>query len=121
MTLTEKFRQQKPSSTFLVLCTLGVGILIGTVLNSDWGTINAQTGATDATPLTVPAVTNIGNEFTQLAKKLEDSVVAIRVELPPAPAQGQFGIPGAPGGEDGDIPDLFRRFMPKQPNGEQPD
>ncbi len=118
MTLTEKFRQQKPSSTFLILCTLAVGILIGTVLTSDWGTMNAQTGASDATPLTVPPITNIGNEFTQLAKKLEESVVAIRVELPPAPAQGQFGAPGA--GDDSDIPDLFRRFMPKQ-DGEQPD
>jgi serine protease Do len=120
MTLTEKFRQQKPSSAFLVLCTLVVGILIGTVLNSDWGTINAQTGATDATPLTVPPITNIGNEFTQLAKKLEDSVVAIRVELPPAPAQAQFGVPSAQGGDDSDIPELFRRFMPKG-DGEQPD
>jgi serine protease Do len=123
MTLTEKFRQQKPSSAFLVLCTLVVGILIGTVLNSDWGTINAQTGATDATPLSVPAVTTIGNEFSQLAKKLEESVVAIRVELPPAAANaGQFAIPGAPGGggDDSDIPELFRRFMPKQ-DGEQPD
>ena len=119
MTLTEKFRQQKPSSAFLILCTLAVGILIGTVLNSEWGTINAQTGASDATPLAIPAVTNIGNEFSALAKKLEDSVVAIKVELPPAPAGQQFGVPG--GGDDSDIPELFRRFMPKQPDGEQPD
>jgi serine protease Do len=127
MTLSEKIRQQKPSSAFLILCTLAIGILIGTVLNSNWGTINAQTGAADATPLTIPPVTNIGNEFSQLAKKLEESVVAIRVELPPAPAnsQLQFG-PGGPrgkGGEDQDIPDLFRRFLPDAPPepGEQPD
>ncbi len=123
MTLLEKIREQRPSSAFLVLCTLGLGILIGTVLNSGWGTINAQSGATDATPLTVPPITNIGNEFTQLAKKLEDSVVAIRVELPPQPtAQTPFGPGGAPGGQDGELPDFFKRFLPgPQGEGEQPD
>ena len=125
MTLLEKFRQQRPSSAFLILCTLALGILIGTVLNSKWGAINAQTGATDATPLTVPPVANIGNEFTQLAKKLEESVVAIRVELPPAPANSQLqfspGGPGAPGGQGGDIPEMFRRFLPNPGDGEQPD
>ncbi len=119
MTLTEKFRQQKPSSAFLILCTLVVGILIGTVLNSEWGTMNAQSGATDATPLTIPSAASIGNEFTALAKKVEDSVVAIRVELPPQAGGQQFGIPGVPGGDDSDIPELFRRFMPKQDGGEQ--
>jgi serine protease Do len=129
MTLIEKVRRQKPSSSFLVLCTLAIGILIGTVLTSDWGTINAQSGATDATPLKVPAITSLGNEFTELAKKLEESVVAIRVELPPAPANpgGQFGPRGGggnggPNPDDGGIPDIFRRFLPGEPgDGEQPD
>lgn len=123
MNLLEKFRQQKPSSAFLVLCTLAVGILIGTVVTTQWGTINAQTGATDATLLKVPPVVAIGNEFSQLAQKVQESVVAIRVELPPAPqnSQLQFG-PGGPGGQGGrggqgggqggDIPEMFRRFLP---------
>ena len=126
MTLLEKIRQQRPSSAFLILCTLVVGILIGTVLTSNGGTINAQSGATDATPLKVPPITNIGNEFSQLAKKLEESVVAIQVELPPAPAnQAQFGPQGGGrggqggGGQDGDIPDIFKRFLPNEPGDPQ--
>ena len=116
MTLSEKIRQQRPSSTFLVLCTLALGILIGTVLNSEWATTNAQSGATDATPLSVPPITNIGNEFTQLAKKLEESVVAIKVELPPVNVNVRFGDQGG-GEEEGGIPDIFRRFLP--PDGEE--
>jgi len=45
------------------------------------------------------------------------------VELPPAPATaGQLGPQGAPGGQDGDIPDFFKRFLPKpEGEGDQPD
>src|SRR4029079_8944196 len=60
--------------------------------------------ATDASPLTVPPITNIGNEFSQLAKKVEESVVAIKVEVPPSAKEE-----GAGRG------DLFRRFAPGQP------
>jgi S1-C subfamily serine protease len=111
MTLLEKFRQQRPSSTFLILCTLGVGILIGTVLNSEWGTMNAQSRATDATPLTVPPVTNIGNEFTQLAKKLEEvwSPSAWNYRAPQ-------GNPVCPGGQGGG--QVTFRFVPDLPGPE---
>ncbi len=113
MTFLAKLRQQKLTPSLLILSTLAVGILIGTVLTSRWGSASAQTGATDATPLVLPPVSNIGNEFTQLAKKLEESVVAIRVEVPAPPqtaAANPFGQGG--GNQGGDIPDFFRRFLP---------
>ncbi|MEO8100829.1 MAG: trypsin-like peptidase domain-containing protein [Acidobacteriota bacterium] len=113
MKLIEKMRRQKLTSSLLVLCTLAVGILIGTVITTQWGQASAQSGAIDATPLTVPPITTIGNEFTQLAKKLEMSVVAIQVEIP-ASAAGA----GEQQGAEGDIPEFFRRFLPE--GGEAP-
>lgn len=107
MTFLAKMRQQKFTPTLVITGTLAIGILIGTLFNSKWGSASAQSGASDATPLVVPPVANIGNEFSALSKKLEDSVVAIRVEVPAPPPQAGQG-----GGQDGNIPDFFRRFLP---------
>ena len=94
--------RQKLTPSILVVTTLAVGILIGTVITTQWGSASAQTGASDATPLVLPPVASIGNEFTQLAKKVEESVVAIRVEMP-APAQQAANPFGKGGGDQGDI------------------
>ena len=104
MTFFDKLRQQKVASSLAVLGTLAAGILIGTVINTRWGWVSAQSAATDASPLTVPPITNIGNEFSQLAKKVEESVVAIKVEVPPSAKEEGAGIG-----------DLFRKFAPGQP------
>ncbi len=111
MSFSDKLRQQKLTSMLLVLGTLSVGILIGTVWNAEWGHASAQSASTDATPLTVPPITNIGNEFSALAKKLDDSVVAIRVEIP---ATEREALAGRGGGQD-QIPDIFKRLIPGQP------
>ena len=110
MSFIDKLRQPKITSMMLALGTLSVGILIGTVWNSEWGHASAQSAATDATPLTVPAIANIGNEFTALAKKLDDSVVAIRVEIPVTERE----LAERSGGQ-GQIPDIFKRLIPGQP------
>ncbi|MEP6963489.1 MAG: trypsin-like peptidase domain-containing protein, partial [Acidobacteriota bacterium] len=121
MKLINKMRQQKLTSSLLVLCTLAVGILIGTVITTRWGQASAQSGATDATPLTVPPIAVIGNEFTQLAKKLELSVVAIQVEIqgPTAEETAQLQQRGPQGGGNGkgDIPEFFRKFLPDGGDG----
>ncbi len=110
MSLIDKLRQPKLTSMLLALGTLSIGILIGTVWNSEWGHASAQSTATDATPLTVPAIANIGNEFSALAKKLDDSVVAIRVEIPVTEREL-----AERGGGQGQIPDIFKRLIPGQP------
>ncbi len=110
MTLFDRLRQQQGAALLAVFGTLAAGILIGTVMNTRWGRVSAQGGASDATPLTVPAVTNIGNEFSQLAKKVEESVVAIKVEVPPSPAAQAEGGPQGLG-------DLFRHFGQGQGQG----
>ncbi len=125
MKMLEKMRQQKLLSSALMLLTLSVGILIGTLINAQFGPASAQSGAPDATPLTVPAASELGNEFTQLAKRLESSVVNITVEMVPEEQQisrvprnngKRRGAPEpqAPGlDDDPDLQDFFRGLIPE--------
>src|SRR5580693_5013022 len=82
MNLFDKMRQQKLMSVTLMIFTLSVGILIGTLVNTQVHAAKGQAVAPDATPLTVPKVSEIGSDFTKLAKKLQPSVVNIMVEVP---------------------------------------
>jgi len=108
MKLFDKMRQQKLLSTTLMLFTLSVGILIGTLINTQVSAQRGQTAAPDATPLSIPKATPLGNDFTALAKKLEPSVVNIAVEV-----LAKGGQPGLFGDDDDsdDSSDLFRRFF----------
>ncbi len=109
MKLFEKMRQQKLMSMALVLFTLAVGILIGTLINTQVNAARDQNAAPDATPLTVPRLTALGNDFSALAKRLEPSVVNITVDIAPPPksvAQGQ-----TPDDNSDDVPEFFRKFF----------
>ena len=109
MKLLEKIRQQKLMSMALMLFTLSVGILIGTLINTQVNAARDQNAAPDATPLTVPRLSALGNDFTALAKRLEPSVVNITVDVAPpekSAARGQ-----APDDNSDDVPDFFRRFF----------
>jgi len=113
MNLFEKMRQQKLMSMALVLFTLAVGILIGTLINTQVNAARDQNAAPDATPLTVPRLSALGNDFTALAKKLEPSVVNITVDVASpekGAARGQ-----APDDNGDEVPEFFRRFF--GPNG----
>jgi len=74
-----RLKANRLPSTFAVLTTLAVGILIGTVIS--YG-VKGQEGkkASDATPLTVPPARQLSNQFTDIAKQLEPSVVNINTE-----------------------------------------
>jgi len=70
--------------------------------------------APDATPLTVPKVSEIGSDFTKLAKKLQPSVVNIVVEVPAKVGASARGgrQRSAPQEDQGDDPlDQFRNFF----------
>jgi serine protease Do len=113
MKLFEKMRQKKLMSMALMLFTLSVGILIGTLINTQVNAARDQNAAPDATPLTVPRLSALGNDFTALAKKLEPSVVNITVDVAPpekGAARGQ-----APDDNSDEVPEFFRRFF--GPNG----
>ena len=79
----ENLRRQKFLPFTLLLFTLCVGIVIGTLFNTRVSAAHGQSVAPDATPLTIPSPVQLGNEFTKLAHKLEPSVVNITAEFTP--------------------------------------
>jgi serine protease Do len=121
MKLYERMRQQKLLSITLLLFTLSVGIVIGTLVNTGVHAARAQQAAPDATPLVVPSASEVGNEFTKLARKLDPSVVNITADYTrkepqsmnrrgrPQPDQDEDGGTGSDDGSD-----LFRRFFGRQ-------
>jgi serine protease Do len=114
MKLLEKMRQQKLLSTTLMLFTLSLGIVIGTLLNTGVHAQRGQSVAPDATPLTIPKASVVGNEFTKLAKMLDPSVVNITADFTPKAQEGRKGRGGQGGDDDADgddSSDLFRRFF----------
>ncbi|MBV8896485.1 MAG: trypsin-like peptidase domain-containing protein [Acidobacteriaceae bacterium] len=87
MPFFHKLKQPKMLSFVLLLCTLAIGIVIGTVINTGVRA-DKQTGspgAPDATPLTIPPAVPIATEFTKLAKRVEPSVVYIESDYLPKP------------------------------------
>jgi serine protease Do len=115
MRLFHRMRQQKLLSATLLLLTLTVGILIGTVLNTGvHAARDGQSAAPDAAPLVIPAAAQIGSEFTQLAKRLGPSVVNITADYTPKATPRRRLQPPSdeddPNGGD-DSSDLLRRFF----------
>jgi serine protease Do len=74
-----RIKANRLASTLTILATLTVGILIGTVIS--YG-VKGQEGkkASDVVPLTVPSPQVLSNQFSQIAKQLEPSVVNINTE-----------------------------------------
>jgi serine protease Do len=112
-------RQQKLLSLILLLITLSIGIVIGTLINTGVHAARGQAISSDASPLVVPNPIQLGNEFSKLAKKLEPSVVYITADYTPKVASSdnphqprQKG--DAEGNDDGS--DLLKRFFRNGPS-----
>src|SRR5664279_4201137 len=124
----QRFKANRFASTMVVLATLTLGILIGTVVS---GAVKGkeQNPSADATPLKVPSPVQMSNQFSSIARQLEPTVVNINTEstiknphqrmMPGTPGgQGQDDNPGAGGGggdEDNPFQDFFNRFFGGQP------
>ncbi len=74
----QKFRDNRFASLFVVLATLALGILIGTVVSH--GVKGKTIDTSDATPMQMPAPQQLSTAFSQIAKQLEPSVVNINTE-----------------------------------------
>ena len=128
MRLVHKMRQQKVLSFALVLVTLAVGIMIGTLANPRVHAAKSQSAAPDASPLVIPNPVLLGNEFTKLAKTLEPSVVYITADYTPKASDGPRKRRGAPQDDDENAPggpsdeglDLFKHFFKNGPSQELP-
>ena len=98
-------------STAIVLATLAVGILIGTVVSFG---VKGKEGqkSSDATPLTVPSPQQLSNAFSQIAKQLGPSVVNINTESTVKnPHRRRGGQDDDQGGGGGSMDDFFNRFF----------
>ncbi|MBM3810630.1 MAG: Do family serine endopeptidase [Acidimicrobiia bacterium] len=124
MNMITRMKKPKLLPIALVMCTLVVGIVIGTLITS---AVSADKGQaiTDATPLTIPSPVQLANDFTALVKKLEPAVVHISTTSEAKPVQTRRRAPRSEEEEGEEDPmDLFRRFfrgnpglegMPRQP------
>ena len=64
----------------VVALTLGIGILIGTVVSHGVRAAKGFSGAADAKPLPMPSPVELSNSFSQIAGSVEDTVVNINTE-----------------------------------------
>jgi len=115
-TLVATLGSSKLLSSTLVLFTLAIGILIGTVVSGDAGAADdKEKAAPDATPLVVPAAVPASNQFTPIVDQVSPSVVNISVEQFREERAEGSGPQGGQGDER--MEDFFRRFfgMPGDP------
>jgi len=89
MSAFDRLRTEKLLSFTLILFTLSIGIVIGTLISSGIKTAKASssTAAPDATPLTIPNPVELSSAFTQIAKQVSPSVVNISTTYNPKPSQ----------------------------------
>jgi serine protease Do len=122
--LFERIRNHRLTTTFVLLATLSVGILAGSVLTRGVsGKEQAKVDSSDARPLVVPSPVALSNGFSQIVKQVGPAVVNINTEELPKPSAnkrrrgGQRIVPNNPDGDDdgqqspGDMQDFFNRFF----------
>jgi len=75
-----RLKANRAAYTLTILATLTVGILIGTVISKSVRGQENKKNADSATPLAVPSPQQLSNQFSQISKQLEPSVVNINTE-----------------------------------------
>ena len=122
----DRLKVRVGASTLLVIATLAVGILIGTVITHGVKGKESKNSSADATQLQVPAPQQLSSAFSTISKQLEPSVVNINTEAtvkPQANPHRRRRTPG-PGGQGQTQPDqqdpfqdFFDRFFGGQGGG----
>lgn len=110
-----RLKANRMAYTFTILATLAVGILIGTVISKGVKGQENNKKASDATPLTVPSPQQLSNQFSQISKQLEPSVVNINTESTIKNPHRRRGGPETPDDQN-PFDDFFDRFFGGQQN-----
>jgi serine protease Do len=124
-TLLERIRSRRLATTFTLLATLSIGILVGSVLTRGVsGKEQSGVDSSDAKPLVIPSPVALSNGFSQIVKQVGPAVVNINTEELPKQStnkRGRRGMqrnqPNDPDGDDdsqqtpGDMQDFFNRFF----------
>jgi serine protease Do len=88
MSFLDKLRSQRLLFMTLIVLTLAVGILIGTLVTNGVKAAKGDNAAPGATELVIPNPVELSSTFTQIAKQVEPAVVHISTTyLPHAPTQ----------------------------------
>ena len=111
----ERMKAHRFASTVVILATLSLGILIGTVVSANVKGKEKGVSSTDATPLQVPSPQQLSSQFSQIARQLEPSVVNISTEStiknPHSRGRRTPGNPDDDNGDDNSMQDFFDRFF----------
>ncbi|MCI0352405.1 MAG: Do family serine endopeptidase [Acidobacteriales bacterium] len=109
--ILEVFRSRRVLPTLTVTATLALGILIGTLVT--YGVKGKEpANSADAAPLQVPAPQQLSSAFSDIAKRMEPSVVNINTESTVRPRrEGRGGRQRTPGGDEDPFQDFFDRFF----------
>ena len=100
-----RLKANRPAYTLTILATLTVGILIGTVISK--GVKGQEKKSSDATPLSIPSPQQLSNQFSQISKQLEPTVVNINTESTIKNPHRRRGGQSRPAGR----PESLRRFL----------
>jgi len=105
--------------TLLILLTLTVGILVGTIVSYGVKGQEKDRKSSDVTPLSIPSPRQLSNQFSQIAKTLEPAVVNINTESTLKPSRRRPG--GGEGGEEENpFGDFFDKFFGGQGGDQGP-
>ncbi len=121
MSFIDKLRKQKLLSSTLILFTLSIGILIGTLITTGVRAAKDSPVAPGATPLVIPTAQAVQSQFAQLAKQLAPSVVSVSTTIEEkAPQMSRRNPRSTPPDEDdeGGMQDFFNRFFGSPFGGE---
>ena len=110
--MVERMKSRRVASTLLVLATLVLGILIGTVIQKGVKGKEASRSSADATPLAIPEPKQLSSAFSAIAKQMEPAVVNINTEatIKQSPRSRGRRRGGTPDEED-PFQDFFDRFF----------
>jgi serine protease Do len=116
-----RFKANRLGFTAVILLTLTVGILIGTVVSYGVKGQEKDKKSVEATPLTVPSPRQMSNQFSQIAKTLEPAVVNINTESTIKPTHRRGGNDQDNGGEEeSPFGDFFDKFFGGQGGDQGP-
>ncbi len=113
--LMAQIRARQPLSTLVILLTLAVGILIGTVLSHS-GVKGSSGKSHDAALLPMQSPQQLSSTFGQVAKQVEPSVVNISTETNGKPRR-RMSRPNQQGEDP--FQDFFDRYFGQNPDDEQ--
>src|SRR5438132_172340 len=105
-----RLKANRLAYTLTILATLAIGILIGTIVSRGVKGQESKKGS-DATPLSVPTPKELSNQFSQISKQLEPSVVNINTESTIKTQRRRRGPAGPEGEDQNPFDDFFDRFF----------